>query len=556
MAGHIGKLEQFDENIDSWISYEERLVQYFNVNDIRDEKRVSALLTLIGGKTYGLLRNLTAPEKPADKTYDELCKLLKDHLAPKPLVIAERFRFHKRHQAIAESVNDFVAEIRKLSEHCEFGEALNDSLRDRFVCGLRDHNIQRKLLSKSGLTFQKAVEEAVAMETASKDATELRTVENVHKTVKTKAPVKKGTKSKQTESCKHCGKTNHSANNCYSKTKQCYNCKKTGHIKSVCKSLSKEGVKSVDDSVNEIFIIKSINGRLSNKIMITPEINGKSVQMELDTGSSVSLMSHKQFRNLFGNKVKLNDPESILKTYSGETIEQVGIYRPTVSYNGHEAVLKLCVIKNDGPALFGRDWLNSIKVDWNHVFLVNSVRQENSKITANRVQSILKKYPEVFSDGIGKVNGIKAKLTLKDNAKPVFKKARPVPLSLKPKIERELDNLEKQGIISRVKSSEWATPIVPVLKSDGSVRICGDFKVSLNQELQVDKYPMPNIQDISVNLANGQKFSKIDLRQAYLQLECEDDSKQLLTIITHKGLYRYNRLLWCSISASYLAENN
>ena len=83
--------------------------------------------------------------------------------------------------------------------------------------------------------------------------------------------------------------------------------------------------------------------------------------------------------------------------------------------------------------------------------------------------------------------------------------------------------------------SNWATPIVPVVKSNGDVRICGNFKVTVNPELQIDKYPLPRIEAIFANLSNGQKYSKIDLRQAFLTLECDDESKNVLTINTHKG---------------------
>ena len=118
-----------------------------------------------------------------------------------------------------------------------------------------------------------------------------------------------------------------------------------------------------------------------------------------------------------------------------------------------------------------------------------------------------------------------------------------------PKIEKELNNLESQGIITKVDSSKWATPIVPVVKGNGDIRICGDFKVTVNQAIKVHKYPLPWIEDIFAKLSNGKMFSKLDLRQAYLQLECEDRLKELLTINTHRGLYCYNRLLYGISSA-------
>ena len=124
-----------------------------------------------------------------------------------------------------------------------------------------------------------------------------------------------------------------------------------------------------------------------------------------------------------------------------------------------------------------------------------------------------------------------------------------MPYALKPKVEEELRRLQNEGILTKVEWSEWATPIVPVPKKDGSVRLCGDYKVTVNPELQPERCPLPRIEDIFADLAGGQKFSKIDLRQAYHQLEIEEDSKKYLTINTHTGLFQYNRLVFGITSA-------
>ena len=115
-------------------------------------------------------------------------------------------------------------------------------------------------------------------------------------------------------------------------------------------------------------------------------------------------------------------------------------------------------------------------------------------------------HKEVFSPGIGKAKFHTATLTLKPDAKPKFCKARPVPYALVNKVGQELDNLEKQGILSKVQHSEWATPVVPVLKRSGDVRLCGDFKITLNPVLQAEQYTLPRVEDIFANLGSGQKF--------------------------------------------------
>ena len=170
----IGKIEAFDEANEEWGTYCERVEQYFLANEIEDDKQVPAILSLMGSKTYGLLRSLCSPAKPSQKTFTEIVKILQEHLSPKPLVIAERFRFHKRSQLEGESISSFLASLKKLSEYCEFGTNLNDSLRDRFVCRLSNELIQKRLLSEADLSLSKASEIALAMETAAKDSQELQ----------------------------------------------------------------------------------------------------------------------------------------------------------------------------------------------------------------------------------------------------------------------------------------------------------------------------------------------------------------------------------------------
>ena len=131
----------------------------------------------------------------------------------------------------------------------------------------------------------------------------------------------------------------------------------------------------------------------------------------------------------------------------------------------------------------------------------------------------------------------------------MFCKARSVPYAIKPKVEKELDRLVENGTLSKIQTSDWATPIVPVIKKNGSVRICADFKVTVNKVLEVDQYPLPKVEDIFASLAGGKKFTKLDLKNAYLQMEVHENDKKYLSINIHKGLFRYNRLSFGIASA-------
>ena len=142
---------------------------------------------------------------------------------------------------------------------------------------------------------------------------------------------------------------------------------------------------------------------------------------------------------------------------------------------------------------------------------------------------------------MGTLKGTTAKIYVDPEATPKFMKARPVPYALKAKVELELDR-QRENIISPIEFSEWAAPIVPVVKQDGSVRICGDYKGTVNQVSKLDNYPIPKTEDLLATLGGGNKFTKLDMSQAYQQLELEESSKKFTTINTHKGLYQYNGL--------------
>ncbi|XP_067685478.1 uncharacterized protein [Haliotis asinina] len=320
MSGHhiFGEFKPSEE---TWACYIERLDAYFVTNDVtEEEKKRSFLISVVGPKTYGLMRNLVSPDKPKDVQFDVLTSAVQDHHHPRPSAIVQRYKFNTCFRQPGQTIGGYVADLRQIAEFCDYGEELENNLRDRLVCGVADDRIQWRLLSETNLNYKRALEIAQGMEMAAKKISDIQ-------------PQEQG---------------------------------------------------EIQNMVGKIYV----------------------------------------------------DPD----------------------------------------------------------------------------------------------------------AKPIFFKPRPLPFAMKEKVDAELDRLIDQGIISPVQHSDWATPIVPVLKGDNSVRLCGDYKVTINRVCQQDPYPIPRIEDLYARLSGGQRFTKIDLTSAFLQLPIDEQSKKYTTINTHRGLFQFNRL--------------
>ena len=165
---------------------------------------------------------------------------------------------------------------------------------------------------------------------------------------------------------------------------------------------------------------------------------------------------------------------------------------------------------------------------------VNSIHNLS---TTSAVQEVVDKHVTVFL-----LKGTEVRLHMDPHVQPQFFKARSIPFALKAKVETELERLESLGIIIPVQHSNWAAPVVPVMKQDGTIRLCGDYRVTINKAVKVDAYPLPRVEDLFAALSRGKYFTKLDMSQAYLQLPLDEQSRELVTINTHRGLFQYTRL--------------
>ena len=202
-----------------------------------------------------------------------------------------------------------------------------------------------------------------------------------------------------------------------------------------------------------------------------------------------------------------------------------------------DATGETVIVESVGPTLLGRNWLTKIRLDWRKIHQVDTICAPSLESVATG------EIPAVFQEGLGTLVGFKPKVYVDPTAKPKFHRARSVPYALREMVDQELQRLQQEGTCEPVEMSEWAAPIVAVLKQDKKhVRICGDFRLTVNPASKPDKYLIPKVADLFSQLSQGKYFTKIDLSQAYQQLPLDEESMKYVVINTHRGLFRYTRL--------------
>lgn len=596
----VGKVREYDVKNGNWCAYVDRVEMYFVANNIADDIKLPTLIAMMGEQAYELLSTLASPKKPSKLTYEEAVKLLESHLQPKPSVLAERFRFRQRRQLSTETISEYVAELKKMARYCEFKKTLEENLRDQFVCGLRNETIRQRLFAEDDLEYSKAVVLASNLEAAERDAGAVEKVQEQERTDNiNKLSIK---------ACTACGDDKHRTWDCRYKDFQCSYCGKVGHLRRVCwkkpegvintgqgghrkqqRSRGGRGARTSNDGgegrggsgargahgrarsdrgtaaagPSQPSAAHWVDGAAADSaddsgghqeepmyqmslsrykpVCVPVLVNNKEITMEIDTGSALSCISKSIYNEMF-NELPLRACRLSLKFYDGSVVRPVGFIETVVEYKGDKKMLDLYVIDKGTTNLLGRQWLTELNIEIPKLSLYNLKSGEISK--NKMIHDIISRHRSLFDGTLGKYTGGEVSLHVRDNAEPIFHRARPVPYALRPRVDAELDAMLRAGVIEPVERSDWATPLVIARKADGGIRLCADYKVTLNKVLLVDRYPVPKIDDLFSDLSGNNYFTKLDLSQAYNQLVLSEPSRKYTVINTHRGLFKYNRLVY------------
>lgn len=591
-TGFVGMVYAFTPGdcIDTYFEHMKYLLDLNNYTDAKKKK--SFLVTAIGLENFKTLINLVRPDKIEDKTFEELVAALTTHFKPKPNEISETFKFYRRKQRQDESIADYVIELKLLANSCNFGDHRCRALRDGIVLGISSDEIRQRMLNFQGeLKFEKAVEIALNFEMTQNDMKSIKSnsfsTNAVHVSRKDNFSNFRNSSNNnnfnrsKSNSNKYRSQSNNkknfssNKNNNFPSQVKCFNCQGFGHFAKFCKknkvsrnfnnsnngqsSRSKDGVNGISHDLNN-FRVNSVNfiENTGSALYFKLIIEGVETQMEYDSGACVTLMSKLFFEKHFKeNEIEFSNKN--LKVVTGEKVEVLGTSEVNVwcEYDQSWKILNIVVVdvKNDFVPLLGRNWLDVLTPKWRDnvkeyfekqpldevVHCVENLVRDQERDKA--VQEIKNKFPRVFNKNLEEpIKGFQATIHMEKNSTPIFFKPYTVPYGLRDKVDEELDRLVKEKILTPVRYSQWASPIVVVPKSDGSIRMCVDCKATINKFVKTEHYPLPVIDDIFANIAGSKVFSVIDLKGAYQQLEVVDQCREILTINTQRGLMRFNRL--------------
>ena len=498
---------------------------------------VPFLLTYLGKRAYKLLKDLVFPKNPKDLKTAEIQKFLVDHLVPSNYEVHERAIFNSLIRKHNQSVKEFILDLQKQAMKCNFDSQLENQLRDRLVAGINDNEIKRKFLRESSLTLQKAKEIAIAHSSIDLTLNENDSVLFTRKKNDDRRPkavhanatqprTQNFSSSKPMGKCFSCGGS-HLRQECRFRNARCHNCSKQGHISRVCKTKSDvhyaTGTAEQTESEDNLVLHSNpLSKHISKPFVVTDDSAAKEIDFILDTGSPFSFI---KIEDLHCFTAPIRTTTKCVKGITGHELKLYG-------------EIQLWIEKKFAVTFLICDSLNILGcADTLKLHPEASDSLLSCFVEDKSVQELIEK----ASTSKGGMN-VQAVHIECDNDQAKFLKNRPIPYGLREPVQQTLDKLEADGIIKKVNSSKWATPIVTPIKPNGQPRICGDYKITVNPALRQKAAITLEPEDLFMKLNQSKYFSKVDLENAFLQIPIDEESQEVTTINTPFGLYSFKFL--------------
>ena len=442
-------------------------------------------------------------------------------------------------------MDTFIQDLYRFAENYEYGTLKDELIRDRIIVGVLDDTLSDRPQAKSDLTLADAARISRQAEARKQNQTVVCGVETQSEVyyvsqprshnkqqATNNQPVRPEKKefSKNDRPCFWCGHQNHDRKYCPARDTICGNCNKKGHFQSVC--LSKKPyprkVHAVEEEEEEDIHFFGEIGSNEDYWNARIAVIGGTTRFKLDTGGPVTVLSDDV---QWLQDVELTKTSQVLRGLGNTQLPVKGLFYVTLKYRQSKLTEPIYVVHDQKCSLLSRracDELGLIRrAD-------KDVDEMNTGPTDFKAES-----PALFS-GLGK---LKTESHIRPDAIPFcLYNPRKIPHPLIPKVKSQIETMIQQGVISPVTAPpKWCAGIVPVLKPNGSVRICVDL-IHLNKAVQREIHPMPSVDENLAKLGDSKIFSKLNANSGFWPIPLDDESKLLTTFVTPFGRVCFNRL--------------